>query len=373
MRLFMTADAVGGVWTYALDLAQGLADRGVSTTLAVLGPRPDTARAARARSIPGLELLLTGLPLDWVEPDPRAITAASERLADLAARAGADLVQLNSAALGGAAFPAPVVAAAHSCVATWQQAVRREPLPPDLRWRAALAARGYEAADAVVAPSRAFALTTAERYGLRRAPTVVRNGRAPVRAPNAAGEPVHEVFAAGRLWDEGKNLAVLDRAAARIQAPVVAAGPLHAPHGGTVRFQRLISVGPLSSAEVARRLQARPVFVAPSLYEPFGLSVLEAAQAGCALVLSDIPTFRELWHGAADFVSPYDEAALAAAVNALLADPARRARQGQAARARARRYSLQAMVAGMLGVYRSLGVVKPAARARAVAQAGAAA
>lgn len=376
MRLFMTADAVGGVWTYALDLAQGLADRGVSTTLAVLGPQPDTARAARARSIPGLELVCNGLPLDWVEPDPRVVEAASERLADLAARAGADVIQLNSAALGTARFPAPVVAVAHSCVATWQQTVRGEPLPRELGWRAALAARGYEAADAVAAPSSAFAAMTAERYGLRRVPTVVRNGRPPVRARNHGGEPVHEVFAAGRLWDEGKNLAALDRAAARIQAPVVAAGPLRAPHGGNVRFERLISVGPLSPTEVARRLAARPVFVSPSLYEPFGLSVLEAAQAGCALVLSDIPTFRELWDGAADFTPARDDAALSAKVNALLADPERRARQGAAARARARRYTVQAMVAGMLGVYRSISaapVAKSARRLSAAAQPEAAA
>ena len=39
-RLLMTADAVGGVWTYALDLAAGLAPFGVETTLAVLGPAP---------------------------------------------------------------------------------------------------------------------------------------------------------------------------------------------------------------------------------------------------------------------------------------------------------------------------------------------
>lgn len=364
MRLFMTADAAGGVWTYALDLAQGLADRGIATTLAVLGPEPDTARAARARSIRGLELIPTGLPLDWTERSSDGVVRAAERLADLAGRSGADVVQLNSAALGVADFPAPVVVVAHACPATWHAAVRGEPLPAPLGWRKAMAARGYEAARAIVAPSRAFALATAERYGLRRLPTVVRKGRPPVRASEGPAAFRREAFAVGRLWDEAKNMDVLDRAAAWIEAPVTAAGPLRGPHGAAVRFERLIAFGPVSASDVARRLSARPVFVSASLYEPFGLSALEAAQAGCAMVLSDIPTHRELWDGAADFTPPRDARALAQAVNRLLADPERRAEQGSAARARARRYSLQAMVSGMLGVYRSVrsgGPPRPAA------------
>ena len=48
------------------------------------------------------------------------------------------------------------------------------------------------------------------------------------------------------------------------------------------------------------------IFAAPSRYEPFGLAVVEAAISGAALVLADIPTFRELWSDAALFVSPDD-------------------------------------------------------------------
>ena len=39
-RVLMTADTVGGVWQYALDLARGLSEAGASTILAVLGPAP---------------------------------------------------------------------------------------------------------------------------------------------------------------------------------------------------------------------------------------------------------------------------------------------------------------------------------------------
>jgi len=82
------------------------------------------------------------------------------------------------------------------------------------------------------------------------------------------------------------------------------------------------------------------VFASAARYEPFGLAVLEAAQAGCALVLSDIPSFRELWDGAAVFVAPGDEEGWVSALIAAQADPA----LGTAARARAAHYTADAMV-----------------------------
>ena len=63
------------------------------------------------------------------------------------------------------------------------------------------------------------------------------------------------------------------------------------------------------------------VFAAPARYEPFGLGILEAALSGCALVLGDIASLRELWDGAAEFVDPDDPQALAAALDALAHAP----------------------------------------------------
>ena len=79
--------------------------------------------------------------------------------------------------------------------------------------------------------------------------------------------------------------------------------------------------------------------------------MLEAAQAGCALVLSDIPSFRELWDGAADFVPADDDRALAAAVERAARDPAR---LGAAAQRRAERYTVEAMASGTAALYRAL-------------------
>ena len=109
------------------------------------------------------------------------------------------------------------------------------------------------------------------------------------------------VLTAGRLWDEGKNVAALDRAAEHLPFKICAAGPLTGPNGASVEFDRLDWLGILDAAGLQDMMARTAVFVSPALYEPFGLAVLEAAQAGCALVLSDIPTFRELWDGAALF------------------------------------------------------------------------
>jgi glycosyltransferase involved in cell wall biosynthesis len=351
LRVLMTADAVGGVWTYALDLARGLAGQGARVTLAVLGPPPRPAQQAQAMAVPGLELVQTGLELDWTAPGPEAVRAAAAGIRDLAG--GADLVHLNSPALAGfEGFDAPVVAACHSCVATWWAAVRGGPLPSDFQWRRDLAALGLLAADRLVAPSAAFAAATAEAYGLRRPPRTVHNGRAPAALGAPSGEVF--VFTAGRLWDEGKNLATLDRAAARLPVPVLAAGPLEGPNGARVALPHLHTPGELDGPGMAAHLAAAPVFASAARYEPFGLATLEAAQAGCPLVLSDIPSFREIWGEAAEFVSPDDDAGFARAIRALLADPLLRRRRGQAARARAARYSVQAMVEGTLRLYREL-------------------
>ena len=49
--LLITTDAVGGVWTYSLALARGVAAGGRACVLAVLGPAPDAAQRAEAADI----------------------------------------------------------------------------------------------------------------------------------------------------------------------------------------------------------------------------------------------------------------------------------------------------------------------------------
>ena len=349
IRVLITADTVGGVWSYAADLCAALPTLGVEPVLVTMGPRPSDAQ----RRAVGVELIETDLPLDWLAEDEAAVAQAGAALADFAGRLRVDLVQLNSPALAATArFDVPVLAVAHSCVCTWWHAVRGGPIDPELAWRASLTADGIRAATRTIAPSRAFAQALATCHGLDVVPDVVHNGRQPL--PVVAVRPHDLAFTAGRLWDEGKNVRVLDKAAALMRVPLRAAGPVTGPNGAGVSLDHVALLGALAPEGIAAQLSLQPIFVSSAVYEPFGLSVLEAAQAGCPLVLSDIPTFRELWDGAARFVYPHDAAGFARAVEEIAADPALRARLGEAAKARAAHFGIAPMAAAMAGHYAEL-------------------
>lgn len=367
MRIMLVTDAVGGVWTYSLDLARALRDWEVDAFLAVTGPSPSRDQLSQAN---GFEMIDTGLPLDWTARRPDLIRRAGCALAELAVKEAADLMQTNSAALlADCEFDQPVIAVQHSCVASWWASVKGTPLPEDFGWRRELVECGLNQAAAVIAPSAAFAALTARTYTLTRPVHSVHNGR---RALPIKRRPMEDfVFTAGRLWDEGKNLRVLDEAAARLNAPVEAAGPLEGPNGAAVSLASVRSLGELSPRGIAERLSGRPIFASAALYEPFGLSVLEAAQAGCALVLSDIPTFRELWEGSAIFVAADDSEAFADAIDELLANPSRRMDMGIAARMHALRYTPDAMAQRMVQIYEGVlshPALEPAQSARALTQ-----
>ena len=352
-KILITADAVGGIWTYALDLGRELAREGYAVHLATVGPATDETRRQAARDA-GLAVTDLGHAPEWMAKDATELAQAGEALAALARRENVDLIHLNHPALAAdVRFDQPVIGICHSCSTTWWEAVKGTPLPDSMVWQKEAVARGYKALGLLVAPSRAFAEMTRAAYNLADMPEVIHNGRAPVR-DEPPDEMVETVFTSGRLWDEGKNVVLLDRVAALTTAPFRAAGPVQAPYGSRVELKYLDLLGSLSEVEIRKVLAERPVYVSAALYEPFGLAVLEAAQAGCALVLSDIPSFRELWDDAALFVDPTDAEAVAAAVGRLLSDADLRADMANAAENRSRVFGLDAFVADMQGLYRTL-------------------
>lgn len=352
MRLLMTVDAVGGVWQYATELTRSLAPLGVETLLVVLGPKPTDTQ--RSDIVAGVRLIDTGLPLDWLSDAELTRTAAAE-LAAIARSEHVDLVHLNSPALAaGQSYPVPVVGVVHGCLATWWDAARvGEPLDTAFGWHRDMMAQGLRSCDRVVAPSASFAETVRRVFALPGSPHVVHNGRSLPEVSGTSGT-AHSALTAGRLWDEVKNLRTLDAVASQLSVPFYAAGDARAPHGETAQALHLQLLGQLDSPTLAARLAQQPVFVSAATFEPFGLAVLEAAGAGCPLVLSDIPTFRELWSDAAMFVDAHDGDGFARAIETILQTPDCHAALSHASQERARVYTPDRMAGAMAQHYRDL-------------------
>ena len=210
---------------------------------------------------------------------------------------------------------------------------------------------GLAAADIVVAPTAAMLSSLGDSYDWRGDKQVIWNARdARLFAP---GEKREVIFAAGRLWDEAKNLTALEAAAPHVKWPIEVAGDATHPNGGQVQFSNVRSLGKLPQPQLVERLATAAIYALPARYEPFGLSVVEAALSGCALVLGDIPTLREVWGEAAIFVAPDDHAGLAKVLNTLTEDEQLRSNFAQRALRRAAEFSPEQMARSYLAAYRS--------------------
>jgi glycosyltransferase involved in cell wall biosynthesis len=348
-RLLITTDAVGGVWVYASTLAAALARRGCRVLLVSMGPSPRRDQLQAVSGIPGLQVEITDYALEWMDPEGADADRALYGLAKLARAFGPDVVHLNSYREACADWGAPVLVVAHSCVRSWWRACHGgEPGEP--RWQTYMrnVEAGLAAADAWAAPTAAFRDRIAALYAPPSSGLVIRNGFDPVPTEGPK-EPF--ILAAGRLWDDAKNIAVLGGGAEDLPWPIQVAGSDRSGHNVATLGGNLQMLGELSRHDLLTRMQQAAIFVSPALYEPFGLTVVEAAACGCALVLSDIPTFRELWDGAALFADPRSPTALHAALRRLVEDAELRGSLRRAARERAQLYPLTATVDGYRAAY----------------------
>jgi glycogen(starch) synthase len=356
MRVLMTADPVGGVWTFALELCACLAREGVGVTLATLGAPLTSGQRGAAAGIGGLELEESVFRLEWMAEPWADLERAGRWLLRLERERRPDVIHLNHLAHGDLPWAAPVLVTGHSCVTSWWQAVHGT-APPAQQWATyrTRVARSLRAADCVVAPTRAMLSELERLYGPLPFTAVVPNGRDPARfRQHSRKEGL--VLCAGRLWDAAKNAQALAAVAPLLEWPVCIAGEAVSPDGARARIggENLRVLGALSAPQLASWYGRASIYALPARYEPFGLTALEAALSGCALLLGDIPSLREVWGDAAFYVAPDDHSHLHAQLSALIASAAARTKLAARAAAVAARLSPQSMARGYLRLYHRL-------------------
>lgn len=346
-RVLITADGVGGVWQFTSDLTRALTADGVDVTIAAMGPALSRAQRAEAHSI-GAALVEGAFRLEWMDDPWDDVDRAGEWLLDLERELRPDVVHLNGFCHGNLPWDAPAVIVGHSCVRSWWRAVHGDEPPPSWSRYTERVRAGVRAAAMVIAPTAAMAASLDEEYGPLHTLRIVPNGRK-LRPSAANKEPL--VFSAGRLWDEAKNIQSVCAAARDLSWPVVVAGDNRHPDGRAIEPGAVRYLGMLSAHEMQGWFARASIYALPARYEPFGLSVLEAALSGCALVLGDIASLRENWDGAAVFVPSDDRRAIAAGVQQLIDDPRLLRHYAARAQERARRFPVERMAAGYLDAY----------------------
>jgi alpha-maltose-1-phosphate synthase len=316
----------------------------------------------------------------------QAIQTISTDLSMSAATSGADLVHSHTwyaslaGHLSGLLHGIPHVLTAHSL----------EPLRP---WKAEQLGGGYavsswcertaiEAAAAVIAVSRGMRSDILMTYPHVPADRVhvIHNGiDADQYAPDSRRDVLDRfgidpgrpsVVYVGRVTRQ-KGLRVLLRAASQLVPAaqlVLCAGQADTPeleaevtalveHLRATRSGVIWLPGMLAKTEVIQILSHATVFACPSLYEPLGIVNLEAMACGTAVVASAVGGIPEVVTDGTTglLVPPDDEAALAAAINALIADPARAAEFGARGRQRAvGEFSWDSIAAQTAGLYATL-------------------
>jgi glycosyltransferase involved in cell wall biosynthesis len=125
----------------------------------------------------------------------------------------------------------------------------------------------------------------------------------------------------------------------------------HLSLGGAV-----IHAGHLDRADAAELLRRARLCVYPSMYEGFGLPVLEAMAAGTPVLTSNVSSLPEVAGDAAWLVDPFDTATLSEGLARVFTDDAVRDRLREAGRRQAARYSWNASAEALWALYDRLGL-----------------
>lgn len=349
MKILITTDTVGGVWNYSMTMANGLLEDGVDVLLLAMGPFPSSGQLAEVSSCPGITFFHLEGKLEWMDDPWDDVKVAGEWIHGIYSEHRPDLIHFNHFAHVTMVWECPVILVAHSCVASWWETVKKEPLPGRFAIYYQKVKEALHAADWVISPSLSMLHLYRYLYGQFDNASVIHNGSSFIAEITEEKTPI--IFSMGRIWDEAKNLKLLIKAAPNIKANIFIAGEKSEDYETP---ENVAFLGKLDREEVSYWLEKSSIYVLPVKYEPFGLSFLEAALHHCALVGGDIPTLREIWQEDMIYAPTDNEVLLAQKCNELLENKTFRAEMSEKAFSRANLYSLEKMKKEYYKIYSSL-------------------
>src|SRR3954462_9223329 len=133
LRVLMTTDTVGGVWSYSMELCRAMLPFNMHFYVITTGAPMQPAQIKEAASIENLTIYATDFLLEWMEAPWESIDASGDWLLQVEKELQPDLIHLNGYAYGSLPWKAPVLMVAHSDVFSWWHAVKSE--EPSQQWQ----------------------------------------------------------------------------------------------------------------------------------------------------------------------------------------------------------------------------------------------
>ena len=352
MRILMTTDTLSGVWAYTIQLARALEPYNVQIGLATMGRPLSDDQWAELADLSNVRVYESNYRLEWMKHPEGDIRAARLWLMRIAEKFQPDVVHLNEYVYGDLDWGLPVVVTGHSCVCAWHTDVQRTTAGAEWDAYRQRVQRGLHAANVVVAASHGMLNRLENNYGGFRDAVVIAYGTTAPRYLRQQHEKQETILSAGRLWDAARNISILDDIAGLLRWPVQVAGEVCNPESGQPRqFSKVTLLGSSSSRELRQLFGNAAIYALPAFHDPFGLTALEAAFSGCALVLSRIDTLQEVWGDAPLYASPDAPEQWLAQLRRLIEEPALRTDVARRCVRHAQQYTAENMAQQYLEQY----------------------
>ncbi len=354
MRVLITTDTIGGVWTFTQELVVGLLNEGCYVCLVSLGVDPNYGQRLWTEQMKKawqthFNYTALHVPLEWMQENQDSYTDAAPRLLAIAKTFNADVIHSNQLCFGALQTSLPRIVTAHSDVLSWAIACRNTPFEGSawLSQYRRLVTAGLADASTVTVPTLWMLNALSQNFPVSCDTRVIYNGRS---VPQTLQVPRKlQAVTAGRIWDEAKNIKLLTTIKSIV--PILAAGDSTGETPTSSWSSSIQLLGSLTEKELTQLFYESAIYICASKYEPFGLAPIEAALCGCAVLANDIPSLREVWGNAALYF--HDAQSLTDLLERLSQDSDFLKKAQEKSHRHARTFSQKKMTLSYLDVYRS--------------------
>ncbi|GAA5030434.1 glycosyl transferase [Marivirga lumbricoides] len=357
LKIVMTADTVGGVWTYALDLCKALMSYNVEVHLVTMGALLNEKQSIDVNKLSNTHVYQSNYKLEWTQGASSDMGLAKKWIASICLEVDPDIIHFNNYNQSPGSWKCPVITVYHSCEQTCWRAVKGSHASSEWNEHSQTVKEALITSDIVVAPTKSILKEAEAIYGKLPNSEVIYNGRN-INRPFGEQQKEPIILSAGRVWDEAKNIQLLSSIAREVEWPIWVAGNNSKTfRTGSTGLDTINFLDLLSPDVLQQWMDQSAIFIMPAKYEPFGLAILEAAQSSCVLVLSNLDTLKEIWGDAALYFDPFKEEQAKDLLNELANNDELRHEMAKRAYKRASEFTAESMAYNYMRLYKKLLVV----------------